>query len=101
MLKASIFMVQMVCRVATVLVSATDTILAFMADSRKEADAYQRAYLKLVGGRHVWTKLHHATDTFMPANMRQFDVSDWLAIWSCGCTSFGMEVCKILVAHNR
>jgi hypothetical protein len=87
-------MMQMIGCLLAMLITIRDTILALMTDARQEADSDEGPYIQLVAWRKVWTKFDHPTDTFVPSDMWQLDVRDWVAISSSGGSSFRMKVWK-------
>ena len=80
LLKAAVFMVQMVRASGAVLLGAGEAKLAPPADAAGEADAHETAHLDV--RVDAGTQRNNASDALVSADMGQLDVEDWLAVWA-------------------
>jgi hypothetical protein len=89
-LETAVLMVQMVRALHAVLLCSSKTELASATDTTRESDAHQPADVQIRAT--AWTQGDDAADTFVAADVGEFDLRDGVAVWAgCGAV-FGVEV---------
>lgn len=90
LLKASVFVVKMICASYAMLFLPCQAIFTAPADTTCKSDADKLAYSDIVGA--VRAEGDDTSNALMATNVRKLDVGYRLAIKACGCAFFGMEI---------
>ena len=87
---------QMIRLLLAVLFAIGGAIFAFVADAGDEADAHEGALFDFICGLGVGSKGYDATDAFMAANVREFDLGDGLAIGAGRGAVLGVQIWEMV-----
>lgn len=84
---------QMVGALNAVLLHARKAELASATDPTREANADQASDAEVIAA--AGAQSHDAANAFVPANVRQLDLCDGIAVCTGGGAAFGVEVCVV------